>query len=84
VVVDEVAEMQDDNSLEIHPRFLKTQDELVQTLPIENMYSDIVLQYEPTPDMKEGIYASTRIIDKECALMLENKPVKTVKIYVKK
>lgn len=83
VEVDEVAVMNADNSLEIHPRFKKPQEELIETLPTSYPYSDIVLQYEPTPDMAEGQFAFTHIVDKECAIMLENKPVKTVNIYVK-
>ena len=83
VEVDEIAEMNADNSLEIHPKFKKTQEALIAELPTDYPYSDIVLQYEPTPEMSEGKYAFTRIMDHECALMLENKPVKTVKIYVK-
>jgi hypothetical protein len=83
VEVDEIAEMNADNSLEIHPKFKKTQEALIAELPTDYPYSDIVLQYEPTPQMSEGKYAFTRIMDHECALMLENKPVKTVKIYVK-
>ena len=83
VEIDEVAEMQADNSLEIHPKFKKSQEELIAELPTEYLYGDIVLQYEPTPEMSEGKYAYTRIVDNECAVMLENKPVKTVKIYVK-
>ncbi len=83
VEIDEVAEMQADNSLEIHPKFKKPQEELIAELPTEYLYGDIVLQYEPTPEMSEGKYAYTRIVDNECAVMLENKPVKTVKIYVK-
>ena len=83
IEIDEVAEMNADNSLEIHPKFKKSQDELIQLLPTNSPYNDIVLQYEPTPEMANGKFAFTRIVDEECAVMLENKPVKTVKIYVK-
>lgn len=84
VEIDEVAEMNADNTLEIHPRFLKPQADLIAELPANYAYSDIVLEYEPTPEMaQDSKYAFTRIVDKECAVLLENKPVKTVKIYVK-
>ena len=84
VEVDEVAEMNADNSLEIHPRFKKPQQTLIEELPTDHMYGDIVLQFERTPEMaQDPKYAFTRIVDSECALLLENKPVKTVKIYVK-
>lgn len=84
IEIDEVAEMNADNSLEIHPKFKKSQQTLIEELPTEYVFSDIMLLYEPTPDMAEGKFAFTRIVDRECAVMLENKPVKTVKIYVKK
>ena len=85
IEIDEVAEMQSDNSLEIHPRFLKSQQELIDELPTEFVYSDIVLEYEPTPEMaQDPKFAFTRIVDHESAVMLENKPVKTVNIHVKK
>ena len=84
VEIDEVAEMQQDNTLEIHPRFLKPQADLISELPTRYAYSDIVLEYEPTPEMaQDPKFAFTRIVDKECAVLLENIPVKTVKIYVK-
>ena len=83
IEIDEVAEMNADNSLEIHPQFKKTQEELMHILPTNYPHCNIVLQYEPTPDMAYGKFAFTRIVDNECAVMLENKPVKTVKIYVK-
>ena len=85
VEIDEVAEMGDDNSLEIHPRFKKSQEELIDELPTEYVYSNIVLEYEPMPEMAENPkFAFTRIVDKECAVLLENKPVKTVQVTVGK
>lgn len=84
IEIDEVAEIQDDNTLVIHPKFKKSQETLINELPTNYPYSDIVLTYEPTEEMKKGKYAFTYIIDKECAVLLENKPVKTLNIYVKK
>ena len=56
----------------------------MEELPTEYVYSDIVLEYDPIPEMaQDPKFVFTRIVDKECAVMLENKPVKTVKIYVK-
>lgn len=83
IEIDEVAEMDADNSLEIHPKFKKSQQTLMEELPTEYVFSDIVVEYESTPEMASGKFAFTRLVDKESAVMLENKPVKTVKIYVK-
>lgn len=83
IEIDEVAEMNADNSLEIHPKFKKSQQALIDELPTDYIFRNIVLQYEPAPDMATGKFAFTRIVDCECAVLLENKPVKTVKIYVK-
>jgi len=84
VEVDEIAEMESDNSLEIHPRFKKPQQTLMDELPTDYVFGDIMLDLEPTPEMaKDPKYAYTRIVDKECAILLENKPVKTVNIHVK-
>ena len=85
VEIDEVAEMQSDNSMEIHPRFLKSQQALIDELPTEYVYSGIVLEYEPTPEMaNDPKFAFTRLVENESAVLLENKPVKTVHIHVKK
>ena len=85
VEIDEIAEMGQDNTIEIHPRFKKSQQTLIEELPTEYVYSDIVLELDPTPEMaQDSKYAYTRIVDKECAILLENKPVKTVNIHVKK
>lgn len=85
VEIDEVAEMKSDNSLDIHPHFLKPQADLIAELPTQYAYSDIVVEFEPTEEMaQDPKYAFTRIVDRECAVLLENKPVKTVNIYVKK
>ena len=73
--------MQSDNSLIIHPKFLQPQQTLIQSLP--QYYSDIILEYEPTEEMANGKFAFTRIVDNECNVILENKPVKTVRINVK-
>ena len=81
VEINEVAEMQSDNSLIIPPKFLQPQKTLSQSLP--QYYSDIILEYEPTEEMANGKFAFTRIVDNECNVILENKPVKTVRINVK-
>lgn len=84
VEIDEVAEMESDNSLEIHPRFKKSQQALIEELPTGHLFGDIMMDFEPTPEMaQDPKYAYTRIVDKECAVLLENKPVKTVTIHVK-
>lgn len=84
VEIDEIAEMQSDNSLEIHPRFKKSRQALIEELPTDHVFGDIVLDFEPTPEMaQDPKYAFTRIVDNECAVLLENKPVKTVNIHVK-
>ena len=83
IEIDEVVEMNADNSLEIHPKFKKSQQALMEELPTDHVFSDIVMQYEPTPEMATGKFAFTRIVDNESPILLENKPVKTVKIYVK-
>lgn len=84
VEIDEVAEIQTDNSIEIHPHFLKSQQTLMDELPTEYLFRNIVLEYEPTPEMaSDPKFVFTRIVDNTTAVMLENKPVKTVKIYVK-
>ena len=85
VEIDEIAEMQSDNSVVIHPRFKKAQQTLMDELPTEYLYDDIVLEYKPTPEMaNDPKFAFTRIVDNVTAVMLENKPVNTVNIYVKK
>ena len=85
IEIDEVAEFQSDNSVEIHPHFIKSQQALMNELPTEYLYDDIVLEYEPTPNMaSDPKFAFTRIVDNVTAVMLENKPVNTVNIYVKK
>ena len=85
IEIDEVAEFQSDNSVVIHPHFIKSQQALMNELPTEYLYDDIVLEYEPTPDMaSDPKFAFTRIVDNVTAVMLENKPVNTVNIYVKK
>lgn len=85
IEIDEVAEFQSDNSVVIHPHFIKSQQALMNELPTEYLYDDIVLEYEPTPNMaSDPKFAFTRIVDNVTAVMLENKPVNTVNIYVKK
>lgn len=84
VEVDEIAEMQSDNSLEIHPRFKMSQDELMRTLPTDGVNADVILDYLPTEDMQSGKFAFTRLMDDQCPILLVNKPEKTVRIYVKK
>ena len=85
VEIDEIAEMQSDNSVVLHPRFKKSQQILMDELPTEYLYDDIILEYEPTPEMaNDPKFAFTRIVDNVTAVMLENKPVNTVNIYVKK
>lgn len=85
IEIDEVAEFQSDNSVVIHPHFIKSQQALMNELPTEYLYDDIVLEYEPTPDMaSDPKFAFTRIVDNVTAVMLENKPLNTVNIYVKK
>lgn len=81
--VDEIATLRADNSLEIHPQFLIPQDSLSKILPTDHLYSDIILEYEPTEDMALGKYAFTRIVNNQCRILLINKPEKTVRIYVK-
>lgn len=84
VEIDEVAEMRSDNTLEIHPRFKMSQDELMKTLPTEGVNADAILDYQPTEDMESGKFAFTRLMDDQCPILLINKPEKTVQIYVKK
>lgn len=84
VEIDEVAEMRSDNTLEIHPRFKMSQDELMKTLPTEGVNADAILDYQPTEDMQSGKFAFTRLMDDQCPILLINKPEKTVQIYVKK
>lgn len=84
VEVDEIVEIQSDNSLEIHPRFKMSQDELMKTLPTDGVNADVILDYQPTEDMQSGKFAFTRLMDNQCPILLINKPEKTVKIYVKK
>lgn len=84
IEIDEVAELQSDNSLELHPRFKKSQQALMDELPTQYPYSNIILEYKPTPEMaRDQKFAFTRVVDNESAILLENKPVKTVTIYVK-
>ena len=83
VEIDEVVAIRQDNSVEIHPHFLMSQDSLMSTLPTDYPMSDIVLDYEPTDEMQTGKFAFTRLVDDHCQLLLINKPEKTVRIYVK-
>lgn len=83
IQIDEVAEMQSDNSMVIHPKFLVPQDTLMRILPIDNSYDDIIMDYSPTADMQVGRFQFTRLTDDSCKICLINKPEKTVRIYVK-
>lgn len=82
VEIDETVELRPDLSVELHPRWLKSQQQLIEELPIEYPYSDITLEYDATEAMQSGKFAFTRLVDKECPLQLINKPEKTVRIYV--
>lgn len=84
IEIDTVAEMQSDNSMTIHPRFLESQEQLIQNLPKDDPYSDIILEYKPAEDMHSGKFKFTRLMDGQCNISLINKPEKTVRIYVKK
>lgn len=83
IEVDEVATIRQDNSVEIHPHFLQTQDSLIHFLPTDHPLSVATLHYEPTAAMQSGKFAFTRLTSNQCPILLINKPEKTVRIYVK-
>ncbi len=83
IEVDEVAEIRSDNSVELHPRFLISQDSLIHSLPTDRPLNAATLTYEPTAEMQSGQFAFTRLTDDQSSILLINKPEKTVRIYVK-
>ena len=83
VHIDETATMRADNSVELHPQFLMSQDSLKVLLPELSADSLIWLDYQPTSDMAAGQFAFTRLIDSQCQIFLVNKPEKTVRIAIK-
>lgn len=83
IKIDEVVKLNTDLSVSITPEFLQKKSVLTKNLPTEYNLSEIILEYKPTSNMSEGKYRNVRLVDKECKILLVNKPEKTVRIYVK-
>ena len=82
IKLDETVELRGDNSVELHPTFLVSQESLM-LMPESVLDFGIWVDYEPDASMASGRFAYTRLLSNAFKILFVNKPEKTVRIYVK-
>lgn len=79
--VDQVVELKDDYTVTVKAEYMKSQTEMMSTLPIDEN-ERAFLHSEPADGMDELPYAMTRILDTPTSVEMINKPEKNVKFHV--
>lgn len=79
--VDQVVELKDDYTVTVKPQYLKSQSEMMSSLPIDNNEKEY-LHTEPADGMDQLPFAMTRILDTPTSVEMINKPEKNVKFHV--
>lgn len=79
--VDEVVELMEDYTVTFKPRYLRSQAEMMEALPVDKN-ERLFLYSEPAEGMNQLPYAMTRILESPTSVEMINKPEKTVKFHV--